>query len=227
MLLKIKPNFLLCLCLGDGYTSTFTLKIYQGVCLCTCVYMCYTSIKSSWQEKPNFMSAPSLKPLRGFLVAPGSNSDPLSGTSLLAMTVITQIHLQLSKWEVLAPVLPLSPPPSADMDNSYLPSGFSHLLWKLSPTNKSLFSSTLGALCCVLSHEVPFPNLHLSKSTHYTSLQRPMSTWTAGTLSSTSNLAQRICNTNKALATLPVGVSPSGAACLPDPAWGSSPRLGT
>lgn len=38
--------------------------------------MCCKSIKSLLQEKTNFMLAPSLKPLRGFLVASGSNWDP-------------------------------------------------------------------------------------------------------------------------------------------------------
>lgn len=47
------------------------------------------------------MFVPSLKSLRGFLVALQSNSEPLFGASLLPMTLATQAHLQLPKWDTL------------------------------------------------------------------------------------------------------------------------------
>lgn len=117
---------------------------------------------------------------------PAPRSWPWLQPQRFTCSSLNEIH-QLSN-------LTVSPPPSFYIDNAYwFPKlEFKHpLLVEAFPDHRTP-RSLLHCRCplsCSHSHKVPLPNLHLCKRSHYTSLRCPVSTWMAGTVSSTLNPA--------------------------------------
>ena len=178
------------------------------------------------------MLAPSLKPLRGFLMAPEQLRSPLQHLSSDHDTSHRGSHVDSLNEMIPALPPPCIPSPSFYMDNTAGSSSFSLRTISLS----RLFLATKSLLylrCCLLCSQSqgppPQPPPLQQLSLHQRAV--PSEHLNGGNcifnLKSSPRVVLRISKMNKAPDILPVMVSSSGAACLPDPAWGSSPKLGT